>query len=153
MSAGPASVAPRQLSRAMRLGLVQISRAPMAAATARTEAKRRVGAPAIHSSPKRIAVRITAVPMSPPSMIRPSRMKAAGTSGTSRCFHWASSRRSCLRARRSAPQSTRASLPNSLGWIWKGPPSEIQLVLPLISWPIPGTWTRAISATEPTMIG
>ena len=34
-----------------------------------------------------MAVRMIAVPMSPPSMISPSSMKATGTSGTSMCFH------------------------------------------------------------------
>ena len=87
-------------------------------------------------------MRMIAVPMSPPSMIRPSSMKATGTSGTSMCFHWLSSRLSCLRASRSAPHSTSASLPNSLGWIWKEPPSEIQFWLPLTAIPIPGTCTR-----------
>ena len=94
-----------------------------------------------------------AVPMSPPSMISPSSMKATGTSGTSMCFHCVSSRLSCLRASRSAPQRTSASLPNSLGWSWKGPPTEIQFWLPLTATPIPGTWTRIIRKTEPSSIG
>ncbi len=94
-----------------------------------------------------------AVPMSPPIMISPSSMNAAGTSGTSMCFHWVSSFLSCLRASRSAPQSTRASLPNSLGWIWKEPPSAIQFWLPLTATPIPGTCTRIIRQTAPARIG
>ncbi len=94
-----------------------------------------------------------AVPMSPPSMISPSSMNATGTSGTSMCFHWDSIALSCLRASRSAPHSTRASLPNSLGWIWKEPPSEIQFRLPLTDIPIPGSCTSAIMKTAPARIG
>ena len=84
-----------------------------------------------------------AVPMSPPSMISPSSSRPTGTSGTSMCFHWVSSRLSCLRASRSAPHSTRASLPNSLGWSWKGPPRWIQFWLPLTAYPYPGHLDQA----------
>ena len=60
-----------------------------------------------------------------------------GTSGTSMCFHWESSRLpACVRAV-GAPQH-QGELADSLGWIWKGPPSEIQFWLPLISTPYPG---------------
>ena len=65
-----------QASRAIRFGLVVMSIRPIGPAMASTPAKSRVGAPASQSSPKRIAVRMIAVPMSPPSMISPSSMKA-----------------------------------------------------------------------------
>jgi hypothetical protein len=100
-----------------------------------------------------MAVRMIAVPMSPPIMMRPSSMNAAGTSGTSMCFHWFSSLLSCLRASRSAPHSTRASLPNSLGWSWKEPPTAIQFWLPLTETPMPGTCTRAMRQTAPARMG
>jgi hypothetical protein len=111
-----------QASLAIRFGLVVMRSAPSTAATAMTPAKSRVGAPASQSSPKRTAVRMIAVPMSPPSMMSPRSSSPTGTSGTSMCFHWFSSRLDRLRASRSAPHSTSASLANSLGWSWNGPP-------------------------------
>ncbi|EYT80611.1 hypothetical protein CF54_24505 [Streptomyces sp. Tu 6176] len=147
------SVEPTQANRSRRLGLVLMRTRPIRAATDSTPTNSRVGAPASHSRPNRMAVRMIAVPMSPPSMISPSSMKATGTSGTSMCFHCVSSRFSCLRAIRSAAQSTSASLPISLGWIWKEPPSEIQFWLPLTDIPIPGTCTSAIRNTAPARIG
>lgn len=149
----PGSVAPMHWKRAIRLGLVLMRTSPMNVAIDSTPTNSRVGAPASHSSPNRTAVRMIAVPMSPPSMIRPSSMNVTGTSGTSMCFHCVSSRLSSLRAIRSAPHSTRASLPNSLGWIRKEPPSEIQFWFPLIDTPIPGTCTRTIMKTAPARIG
>ena len=83
-----------------------------------------------------------AVPMSPPSMISPSSMKAPGTSGTSRCFHWVSSRLVLLAGEQvGAPQDQR-QLAELAGLELEGAAEEIQFVLPLTVRPIPGTCTR-----------
>ncbi len=67
-----------------------------------------------------------------------------GTTGTSRCFHWLSSR--SLRASRSAPQMTSENFASSEGWMRNGPPKSSQLRLPLTS--VPATATSTSSAKD-----
>ena len=109
----------------------------------------RNGAPATHSSEPSTAAMMIAVPRSPPSRTRTRIRPPTGSIGTSRCFHWPSSR--SLRASRSAPQSTSDSFASSDGWIRNGPPKSSQFLLPLTS--VPATTTSTSSASEVTSAG
>ena len=84
------------------------------------------------------------MPRSPPSSTSPITNPDTGTNGTSRCFHWVSS--FCLRASRSAPQSTSENLASSEGWMRNGPPKSSQFLLPLTS--VPAKTTRNSKASD-----
>ena len=90
--------------------------------------------------------RIIAVPRSCPARTSAMMRPATGTSGTSRCFHCPRTFR--LRASRSAPHTTSASLANSDGCRRKPPPMEIQFLFPLKSRPITGTSASSTTMTS-----
>lgn len=149
---GSGLVTPMQPRRSARCGTVITSAVQTTTATPTVATNSRSGAPTIQSSANSIATRIIEVPMSPPSMISASSSRAPGTSGTSRCFQVVRVPAFCLRASRSAPQSTSASLANSEGWNWKKPKSS-QFWLPLIRTPMPGTATSASAPITPNITG
>ena len=104
--AGPGSTGSGAAGAELVTDMTAISPSAPHAQRRRTAA---AGRPRRTAAPPTIAIRTSAVPRSPPSEHQArSRAEATGSSGTSRWRHWSSSR--CLRASRSAPQSTRASL-------------------------------------------
>ena len=108
-------------------------------------------APAVNSNASITVVSTTVVPMSGSAMTSSAINTAIGTSGTSRCL--VSVSRFSLRASRSAPQSTSASLAGSDGWICRPPGRLIQRVAPETFWPTPGTRTSSSSANDASSNG
>ncbi len=75
----------------------------------------RPGVPITQSRARKVVRRMKVVPKSSPSITSMLTIAAPGISGISRCRHSVSWPAFSLRASRSAPQSTKASLANSDG--------------------------------------
>ena len=110
----------------------------------------RTGVPITQSRARKITSRMNVVPRSSPSITSMLKIAAPGSSGISRCRHSVSWPAFSLRASRSAPHSTNASLANSDGWIWK-PGDLIQRSPPSTVWPTASTSIRP--STDTATIG
>ena len=106
----------------------------------------RPGVPMTHSSARKMTSRMNVVPRSSPVITSRHSTAVPGMSGTSMCRQSASWPSWSLRASRSAPHTTRASLAISDGWIcW--PPMSIHRAAPFCETPTP--WIRV--RPSPTM--
>jgi hypothetical protein len=102
-------------------------------------AKTRPGVPMTHSSARKMTSRMNVVPRSSPVITSRHSTAVPGMNGTSMCRQSASWPSLSLRASRSAPHTTRASLAISDGWICC-PPMAIHRVAPFCETPTP--WIR-----------
>ena len=101
----------------------------------------RPGVPITHSSARKMTSSRNVVPRSSPSMTSMHSSAAPGSSGSRswrQSLSWPSF---SLRASRSAPHSTKASLANSDGCTWNGP-TWSHRVAPLASTPMARTSSR-----------
>ena len=107
---------------------------------------RRTAGPALpttHSSARKISSSMRVVPRSSPSITRMARIAVPGISGISRLPPLGrAGRRFSLRASRSAPQSRKASLANSDGWICRPAELDPALRAATVGPPTPSTSTR-----------
>ena len=109
-------------------------------------ANTRPGVPMTHSSARKITSRMNVVPRSSPVITSRHSTAVPGRNGTSMCRQSASWPSLSLRASRSAPHTTRASLAISDGWTcW--PPISIHRAAPFCETATP--WIRV--RPRPTM--
>jgi hypothetical protein len=99
-----------------------------------------------------MAIRMVLVPMSWPASTSTARMATPGSSGISSARPSVSWRSFSLRASRSAPQSAKASLANSEGWMVK-PAKASSRVAPLTEVPTPGTRTSSRPSADRAISG